>query len=246
VLTDHKQREFQDFIASIPEGEIFSVALYGRNGELLASGVQPEAPEVPEVLKGTNTALGQPFERAGGREMAVRYPVENRHSCQFCHGHAADALAYIEVALSRSTARDAIGWSRQREFISLSVVLAVLVLALVMATELFTVKPMRKLIQTAKRNAKDPGELFPVDADDEVGELAGELNAMLAKIRENIQALESYHFETMRQAQKMSTIGELASALAHEIKNPMAGISGALRLCVLYPTRRKNRKVMLI
>jgi signal transduction histidine kinase len=51
-------------------------------------------------------------------------------------------------------------------------------------------------------------------------------------MRAKISALESYHFETMRQAQKMSTIGELASALAHEIKNPMAGISGALQVFV--------------
>jgi len=230
VLIGHQRREFQHFISVLPEGDVLSVALYGRTGNLLALGTQAGAPAVPRTLKPEDATYGQPFENAGGRTLSVRLPIENGRSCRMCHGLAPDVLAHIEVSLSHSTARDAIGLFHEREFIFISVVLAALVLALVSATELFVVRPLRRLTQAVKKVEIDQNEFFSYQTDDEIGTLATRLNDMLSGMRDHIHALESYHFEIMRQAQKMSTIGELASALAHEIKNPMAGISGAMQV----------------
>jgi signal transduction histidine kinase len=232
ALIDHKQREFQNVIRSLPEGEILSVALYGRKGDLRFYGLQPGAPAIPRTLEAVEADLGSPYVRAGGSVLAVRLPIQNDASCRNCHGRAADVLAFVELYFSRTSSLDAVGWGRQREFISISITLAVLVLALVVATELFVIRPLRLLTSSTKNISNNAEVSLRAESDDELGTFVKQLNEMLSEMRAKISALESYHFETMRQAQKMSTIGELASALAHEIKNPMAGISGALQVFV--------------
>jgi hypothetical protein len=41
---------------------------------------------------------------------------------------------------------------------------------------------------------------------------------------------EQYHHELIQRADRMATIGELASGIAHEIRNPLAGIQGAIQI----------------
>jgi signal transduction histidine kinase len=55
---------------------------------------------------------------------------------------------------------------------------------------------------------------------DEFGELAEAFNEMAGSLKEQIQK--------MRRTEQMVVVGELAAGLAHEIKNPMAGIKVAM------------------
>jgi signal transduction histidine kinase len=44
------------------------------------------------------------------------------------------------------------------------------------------------------------------------------------------QEAEQYHQELVQRADRMASIGELASGIAHEIRNPLAGIQGAIQI----------------
>ena len=42
--------------------------------------------------------------------------------------------------------------------------------------------------------------------------------------------LEQLHFQQLERADRLASIGEMAAGIAHEIKNPLAGISAAVTI----------------
>lgn len=68
------------------------------------------------------------------------------------------------------------------------------------------------------------------DRDDELGELGRNFNEMVRQLRESRQQLERMHEARMSRAEHLATLGEIAAGLAHEIRNPLAGIAGVLEV----------------
>jgi signal transduction histidine kinase len=75
------------------------------------------------------------------------------------------------------------------------------------------------------------GEPLQVTRSDEVGGLMGAVNQMQSNLRSREQQLEVARQQRFHQ-EKMATVGSLAAAIAHEINNPIAAISGvAQEMC---------------
>jgi signal transduction histidine kinase len=64
--------------------------------------------------------------------------------------------------------------------------------------------------------------------DDDIGELGRQFNQMVEQLGENQREIERLHQLEMARAEHLATIGELAAGLAHEIRNPLAGIAGVM------------------
>jgi signal transduction histidine kinase len=63
-----------------------------------------------------------------------------------------------------------------------------------------------------------------------MGELGATFNDMTAALAAASIRVEQLHQEQIERAQQLATVGELASGVAHEIKNPVVGISNGLDL----------------
>jgi signal transduction histidine kinase len=93
------------------------------------------------------------------------------------------------------------------------------------------VAPVRRLV-TATRQVGE-GELnirVPADSGDEIGELATAFNDMAVRLESASARVRELHQREIERAQQLATVGELASGVAHEIKNPLVGISNGLDL----------------
>jgi signal transduction histidine kinase len=65
---------------------------------------------------------------------------------------------------------------------------------------------------------------------DDVGQLGRQFNEMIQQLAENRAEIERLHQREMARAEHLATIGELAAGLAHEIRNPLAGIAGVVEV----------------
>lgn len=69
-----------------------------------------------------------------------------------------------------------------------------------------------------------------------VGILADQERAQRARLQETLQRLSKVYeelqqsFDQLRRADRLSALGELAAGLAHEIRNPLGSIEGAMRI----------------
>jgi signal transduction histidine kinase len=66
------------------------------------------------------------------------------------------------------------------------------------------------------------------DRNDEIGDLGRDFNDMVAQLRSSRKEIQRLHQTQMSRAEHFATLGELAAGLAHEIRNPLAGIAGVL------------------
>src|SRR5215472_5488252 len=66
--------------------------------------------------------------------------------------------------------------------------------------------------------------------NDEIGDLGRNFNQMVRQLRESREEIERLHRTQMSRAEHLATLGEMATGLAHEIRNPLAGIAGVIEI----------------
>jgi len=66
--------------------------------------------------------------------------------------------------------------------------------------------------------------------NDEIGDLGRNFNRMLRQLREGRDEIERLHRTQISRAEHLATLGEMATGLAHEIRNPLAGIAGVIEI----------------
>jgi len=65
---------------------------------------------------------------------------------------------------------------------------------------------------------------------DEIGDLGRDFNDMVAQLKSSREEIQRLHQTQMSRAEHFATLGELAAGLAHEIRNPLAGIAGVIEI----------------
>jgi signal transduction histidine kinase len=66
--------------------------------------------------------------------------------------------------------------------------------------------------------------------NDEIGDLGKDFNDMVRQLRESREEIQRLHRTQISRAEHLATLGELAAGLAHEIRNPLAGIAGVVEI----------------
>ncbi len=134
----------------------------------------------------------------------------------------------------------------ERAYIRSTIVNTVLVTAVLVATfglvamllgMWFVGRPIHGLIEQARRvGTGDLSKRLDVRQGDEIGELAAEMNVMcdrLADANDKVAVATQAKLaalDQLRHAERLSTVGKLASGIAHELGTPLNVISGRAKM----------------
>ncbi|MEW6511836.1 MAG: ATP-binding protein [Bacteroidota bacterium] len=191
---------------------------------------------------------------AGHRVLGLITPIRNEAQCATPGCHASPEkktiLGVLDVKMSLAQVDRDIEASRQ-QMLLLSVG-AVLLVSLISGAFIWVVvrRPVQRLM--AGMEMVSTGHLdsrLSASSSDELGQLALSFNAMTEelsharaeitawsrtleqKVREKTTDLERAHREMVR-VEKMASLGNLASSVAHELNNPLEGIVTFARLLI--------------
>lgn len=138
----------------------------------------------------------------------------------------------LEIAQSLEQRDSYIRASLRSEIVgTVSAALVAALLALGLGV-VFIGRPINRLAAKARRvGTGDLTGPLHLDQRDELGELATEINLMCERLSEESRAREQATAQ-LRHADRLTTVGKLASGLAHELGTPLTVVRGRARLIV--------------
>ncbi len=231
---DEVQRVIEDVSVGkrIEELKIFSpdsgVILVSANKKEIGQKVKRE-----DYQRAQTQVNSAPFtvSREGTLYIARILPIENAAICHSCHSKKIPILGVIDLRFSMVEPLQNIRNLALNHLLlaCLSILLFSLVFWLIVIKLID--EPLGAVMDAIQDvEAGNYDKQVAIKRLDIIGKLSEKFNTMIGKINEARKEVEKYHREQMKRASQMALTGEIASGIAHEIKNPLACISSALQV----------------
>ena len=219
--------------------EVEQIRIFSEEGIILKSSKPEEIREkiYKEVEEATRKINITP-EKIEGEEVIVfpkgkdsfslTWPILNYPNCRRCHKSTGNVHAFVNMDISVKPLRDLLITSRNliigSEIISYLLIIGI---AFLIHTR-FVDRPLKEMI--TKMEQVEKGDLtakIQIDSTDEFARVGRSFNSMIQKLDIAQEMVEKHHREQMVHADRLASLGELASGIAHEIRNPLVGIARA-------------------
>lgn len=157
--------------------------------------------------------------------------IQNKPECYGCHSQTQKINGIAQILLDESpTVRFARKNYIQGAIIAL-VALLVLIVVILRLFEKIINRPLSELKSQMKKIQEGDLDIqLEPKKKDEIGDLTLSFNTMVQRLRDANHKIEELHNQQIEKAGHLASLGELAAGLAHEIKNPVAGIKGSLEI----------------
>ena len=218
LTSEAETSRLTEYLNKAREKGINEINIINSEGEIVDSSDPEKIGKKRELKKLEKGVHAAPASNRGGSilsqkpyEVLVPVIVGDEH------------LGYVQINMLLDNIRDIQHANFIRRLFATCMVFAVGIGLTIFLARRYT-DPIHRLVGDFKRvSAGDLSVTIPVDSHDEIGELAEGFNNMVEKLRER-EALEKRLYE----AEHLSRVGQLASGIAHEIRNPLNYISLAI------------------
>jgi signal transduction histidine kinase len=157
--------------------------------------------------------------------------IENRNECFNCHSPSKKINGILEVNIDYAATVALLQKNQLKGIIIALLSLAILIFVILRLFEKIINRPIFQLKNKMKKVQEgDLNIQLSSLKNDEIGGLAQSFNIMVKKLNQANHKIEELFSKQMEKAEHLASIGELAAGLAHEIKNPIAGMKGAIEI----------------
>jgi len=217
LTSDSETSRMADYLIKAREKGINEINIINTEGEIIDSS-DPEKIGKKRELKKLEKGI-HAVQRPVGGAMLSQKPYEV--VVPVIVGD--EQLGYVQINMLLDNIRDIQRANFIRRLFATGIVFTVGIALIIYLARRYTT-PIKNLVEDFKRvSAGDLSVTIPVESGDEIGEMAAGFNNMVEKLRER-EALEKRLYE----AEHLSRVGQLASGIAHEIRNPLNYISLAI------------------
>jgi signal transduction histidine kinase len=231
---------------------IWKISIFKSDGTVMFSTDQEEMGkrigEVEYYLRNQYfireaTVGGADGKRQRERVYYYNKAIQNGSECHRCHQPEERIIGVLTVANSLKEMDETVSAVKVHSIIFAVITLTFSSAVLGILFLKFVELPIRKLTYTMRRVEEGDFESrVGLKGRDEMGRLGESLNLMIKSLQTTKREAEKYHQELVQRADRMATLGELASGMAHEIRNPLAGIQGAIQILAEGLPSEDNRR----
>ncbi|RJQ43279.1 MAG: HAMP domain-containing protein [Nitrospiraceae bacterium] len=157
--------------------------------------------------------------------------ILNQPVCHKCHGSEKEILGVLALDVSLASVNRTVQEFKREHYTDAIVAFLIMAGGILFVVSMLIDRPIKKMI-TAFRKIEN-GDLsarMEEDSGNEFGLMAKSFNSMVTSLEKTKKHVESYHLEQMQKAARLASLGEIISGIAHEIKNPLTGISCAVQI----------------
>lgn len=236
VMLSDRHQEVLHFLQELQDkNEIWRGRVIDINGNIIFSTATQEMKRAtlatpPELFKGKRLLHGVHAE--DGQQLAVAMsPIQNRASCAKCHDAQQELLGAIVLERSLEPAVSTVARNRNLLLLYGALILVIVSVVVWLLILRLVAQPVHNVLTQMERvRAGDLTARVPAQSHDEIGRLTDGFNTMVESLQNTTEELHESHTRQIQQAGKLASIGELASGIAHEIRNPLAGIGAAVEV----------------
>ncbi len=247
AMTEEKHEHLREFLQALNASHQFAdVFILRRDGTVYCSTdtLQQEKNLSPDQFGDTVQESSERFisrtERGSTYEYIVM-PIVKYPTCYRCHTLPEPNRGYLTVKLSMDEVR-ATALEHRATNILMIIGTFFGVGGVIIITLLFViVRPMRSIHRQIKNLE---GELESVErgeqrqfsqlqvpsSKDEITDVIFAFNTLTRRLNEVYKKLNELHQGELEHADRLASAGEMAASVAHEIRNPVAGVLGALQV----------------
>lgn len=236
VMLSGRHTEAQRFLQDLKDShEIVHGRIIDAAGRIIFSDDPPEVGrttlQTPAGLFTSDRILHGTRDERGQRLAVTMRPVRKEAKCEKCHSKNGLFLGAIMLEKSMAPAEAAIADNRNHLIIYGVVIFVLVSVVLWLLIVRFVTQPVSELLRHMRRvQAGDLTVRVRPEGQDEINELGRGFDSMVGSLDDARRKLQESHEKQIQQASKLATIGELASGIAHEIRNPLAGIGAAVEV----------------